>query len=185
MKNKKGFFAIGMEGISKDRNAGAIFRTAHAFGADFTFAVNPNMNIKAMYNSDTSKTFSEVPFYQYESPSEIQVPDNCAIVGVELCENSVELPEFCHPTRAAYVMGPERGSLSPEMQERCDYIVKIPTKFCINVSVAAAIVIYDRISSVHKWRRRPLVPWGMPEAKPKHVSGGAVIRTRKQKGYDI
>ena len=31
------------------------------------------------------------------------------------------------------------GSLSPAMAERCDYVVKIPMKFCVNVGVAGAI----------------------------------------------
>ena len=36
---------------------------------------------------------------------------------------------------AAYVLGKERGDLSPEMLERCAHVVKIPTKFCVNLSV--------------------------------------------------
>ena len=187
--NKTGFFAIGVEGISKERNAGAIFRTAHAFDASFVFTVNPKMNVKAMYSADTSKTFNQVPYFEYETPDEIDVPKNCAIVGVELCDSAKQLPEFCHPIRCAYVFGPERGSLSPEMQEKCDYMIKIPTKFCINVSTAAAIVIYDRVQSLHSWNRRPLTPWGKGEAKPPHQSGGPIIRKnnpkRKNKGYDF
>ncbi|MGB1360834.1 MAG: TrmH family RNA methyltransferase [Alphaproteobacteria bacterium] len=184
---KTGFFAVGAEGISKERNAGAIFRTAHAFDADFVFTVNPEVNIKTMYQADTSKTFQHLPYYEYESADEINVPKNCAIVGVELCDKSVELPEFCHPMRAAYVFGPERGSLSSEMQEKCDYIVKIPTKFCINVSAAAAIIIYDRVQSLHKWRRRPLTPRGKLEEHPPHQSGGPIIRKNRKKdvGYDF
>ena len=71
------------------------------------------------------KTFKSVPYYDYETPQEISVPKNCAIVGVELCDEAVALPEFCHPIRCAYIFGPERGSLSKETQEKCDYMVKI------------------------------------------------------------
>ena len=35
----RGYFAIGVEGISKAMNVGSLFRTAHAFGAGFVFTV--------------------------------------------------------------------------------------------------------------------------------------------------
>ena len=35
----KGYFGIGVEGISKAMNLGSLLRTAHAFGASFAFAV--------------------------------------------------------------------------------------------------------------------------------------------------
>lgn len=192
--NKTGFFAVGAEGISKPHNVGAIFRTAHAFYADFVFTVNPRIDMrstvpdgKTFYDTDTSKTFSQVPYYEYSTPMDIAVPKNCAIVGVELTDDACALPEFCHPNRAAYVFGPERGYLSEDMQSCCDYMIKIPTKFCLNVSVACAIIIYDRVQSLHKWRRRPLNPRSTPEAQQIHQSGGPIVRKnrKKQLGYDI
>ncbi len=57
-------------------------------------------------------------------------------MGVELLDEAEDLPSFRHPRCAAYVLGPERGSLSPEMVARCDYLVRIPTRFCINVATA-------------------------------------------------
>ena len=35
----KGYFGIGVEGLSKAQNLGALMRTAHAFGAQFLFTV--------------------------------------------------------------------------------------------------------------------------------------------------
>ena len=40
-------------------------------------------------------------------------------------------------------------------QEICDYTIKIPTKFCINVQIAGSIVMYDRIRSLGKFAQRP------------------------------
>jgi hypothetical protein len=37
---------------------------------------------------------------------------------VELVEASIPLPSFRHPLRAAYILGPERGSLSRPIVER-------------------------------------------------------------------
>ncbi len=35
----RGYFGIGVEGISKPMNLGSLWRTAHAFGASFVFTV--------------------------------------------------------------------------------------------------------------------------------------------------
>ncbi|MEL8055847.1 MAG: RNA methyltransferase [Pseudomonadota bacterium] len=156
----KGYFAIGAEGISKPMNLGALMRTANAFGASFVFSVKAEDRTKIAYKSDTSRTFKTVPYYQWESIDEIVLPRECQMVGVELTEDAVDLPEFKHPRMAAYVLGPERGNLSEAMQARCDHIIKIPTKFCINVSLAGALVMYDRVRSMGGWRDRPVMPGG-------------------------
>jgi tRNA G18 (ribose-2'-O)-methylase SpoU len=156
----KGYFAIGAEGISKPMNLGALMRTANAFGASFVFSVIAEDRTKAAYKSDTSRTFKTVPYYQWESIDEIVLPRECQMVGIELTDDAVDLPEFKHPRMAAYVLGPERGNLSPEMQAKCAHIIKIPTNFCINVSLAGALVMYDRVRSMGGWRDRPIMPGG-------------------------
>jgi tRNA C32,U32 (ribose-2'-O)-methylase TrmJ len=70
------------------------------------------------------------------------------------------LPSFRHPLQAAYVLGPERGSLSEELLQRCDYTVKIPTSFCVNVAMAGAIVMYDRVKSLAPFAERPVSEGG-------------------------
>jgi tRNA G18 (ribose-2'-O)-methylase SpoU len=67
------------------------------------------------------------------------------------------LPSFRHPVQGAYVLGPELGALSPEVLERCDYLVRIPTAFCINVAMAGAIVMYDRVRSLGRFAPRPIM----------------------------
>ncbi len=96
----------------------------------------------------------------WDSMEEMVFPKGCQLVGIELTDDAVELPEFKHPRMAAYVLGPERGNLSDAMVARCDHIVKIPTKFCINVSLAGGLVMYDRVRSMGAWRDRPIMPGG-------------------------
>ena len=141
-------------------NLGALMRTANAVGASFVFSVQAADRTKIANLSDTSRTFKNVPYYAWESMDEMVFPKGCQLVGIELTDDAVELPEFKHPRMAAYVLGPERGNLSPAMVERCDHIVKIPTKFCINVSLAGALVMYDRVRSMGNWRDRPIMPGG-------------------------
>ena len=158
----RGYFAIGAERMSKPMNLGALMRTANAFGASFVFTVDAHHKLRDTFNADTSRTFKALPWYPWASPDEMVFPHACQLVGVELCDEAVMLPTFRHPQNAAYILGPEKGSLSPEMQARCSHIVKIPTKFCINVSLAGALVMYDRQLAMGNYAARPIMPGGVP-----------------------
>ncbi len=156
----RGYFAVGVEGISKAMNLGAVLRTGHAFGASFVFTVGAHHRARDIFRSDTSRTFAHVPYYDWPDLEEVRLPQGCQLVGVELAEDAVDLPSFKHPTAAAYVFGRERGSLTPQMQERCDFLVKIPTKFCVNVAMAVGITLYDRTLCFGGYPERPIMPGG-------------------------
>lgn len=158
----RGYFGIGAEEISKPMNLGALMRTSHAFGASFFFTVNANPKVRDAYNADTSRSFDHMPYYPWPNIEEMRLPKGCALVGIELTDDAVELPRFQHPQAAAYVLGRERGSLSPEMLARCQFVVKIPTKFCINVGLAGALVMYDRLLAHGGYPARPIMPGGPP-----------------------
>lgn len=160
----RGYFSIGAEGISKPMNLGALMRTAHAFGASFVYSVNAASKVRDAYKADTSKSFEHLPYYQWDSIDEMALPKGCQLVGIELTDDAVELPSFRHPPAAAYVLGREKGDLTPEMLSRCTHVVKIPTKFCINVSLAGALVMYDRHLSMGDHAHRPIMPGG-PKAE--------------------
>jgi tRNA G18 (ribose-2'-O)-methylase SpoU len=172
----RGFFGIGVERISKPMNVGNLFRSAHAFGADFVFAIAPAVDVRALYKSDTSATAKHVPLYHYDTVEAMTLPHGCQLVGVELLDEAVDLPSFTHPEQAAYVLGPERGSLSPELVARCDHTVKISTKFCVNVGIAGAILMYDRLITRGRHAPRPPSPGGPVEELPPHAHGGRFSR---------
>ena len=151
----RGFFGIGMQGISKEGNAGAIMRTAHAFGASYMCTVGSPLDLYHLKWTDTSKTFLHCPLFQYNRFDDIILPEKTTVIGVELTSESVNLPSFKHPLQALYMLGPEMGSLSLDIQQQCEFIVKIPTQYCVNVSVAAAIIMYDRAISQGDYAPRP------------------------------
>ena len=161
--NKRGYFGIGVEGITKPGNLGNMVRSAHAFGASFFFTVAPNIDIKQVRTTDTSKAWENLPFFEYNSLDTFQLPKKCALVAVEFCEDSIELPSFRHPQAAAYILGPEMGNVSPAMMSRADHVIKIPMQFCINVGVAGAIVMYDRLLSTGRFAPRPVMTGGPDE----------------------
>lgn len=165
----RGYFAIGAERISKVFNMGNLMRSAHGFGASFTFTIGATYRAGEAV-ADTSKALAHVPHYNWNSVHESHFPDGCKLVGVELLDDAVDLPSFHHPLKSAYVLGPELGSLSPELVARCDYVIRIPTRFCINVAMAGAIVMYDRTRSLARFADRPMTAGGPQHSSTKPTS---------------
>lgn len=166
----RGYFGIGSERISKPMNLGAVMRTGHAFGASFIFTIGAQYRVRETMLSDTSHSAQHVPQYDWEAVDDMRLPKGCALVGVELDPEAVELPRFRHPLQAAYILGPERGNLSDQAKAKCDHLVVIPTRFCVNLSVAAAIVMYDRILALGGYASRlepgsppPVEEWARPK----------------------
>ena len=175
----RGYFGIGVEGVSKAMNAGNLYRSANAFGASFVFTV------AAVYaaddaTSDTSDAPGQVPFYRFETVKTLLLPEGCALVGIEVHDDAVELPSFRHPRRAAYVLGMERMGLTDDMISCCDHLIRIPTRFSLNLASAGVVVMYDRLISLQRFGARPLVPGGPVEPLPEHVFGDPVWK-RKQR----
>jgi tRNA G18 (ribose-2'-O)-methylase SpoU len=79
----RGYFAIGVEGISKAVNLGNLLRSAHAFGASFVFTIGADANALEM-RSDTSKAATHVPLYHWRTLAELKLPRGCSLVGVEI-----------------------------------------------------------------------------------------------------
>ena len=162
----RGYFAIGAERISKALNLGNLMRSAHGFGASFTFTIGATYQALEA-RADTSKGAQHLPHYDWASVGELALPAGCRLVGVELLEDAIDLPSFHHPLRAAYVLGPDRGALSAELVGRCDYVVRIPTSFCVNLAMAGAIVMYDRVRSLGRFPERPVREGGPGQSGPR------------------
>ena len=154
-KPARGYFGIGAERISKPLNLGNLIRSAHAFGASFVFTIGAHPDAFD-FTSDTSKSLTRLPYYHWQNVDDLSLPEDCRLVGVELMGESEDLPSFRHPLKAAYVLGPERGALSPRLVALCDHLVRIPTAFCINVAMAGAIVMYDRVRTLGRFAPRLL-----------------------------
>jgi tRNA G18 (ribose-2'-O)-methylase SpoU len=174
----RGYFGIGAEGISKPMNLGNLIRSAHAFGASFVFLVDAHYTVASAL-SDTSQAEAQLPLYRFANVGELVLPGRCQLIGVELLDAAVELPSFRHPQSAAYVFGPERSSLSPAMVARCAHVVRIPTRFCINLAAAGAVVMYDRLLSLGRFAPRPVRSGGPLEPLRPHVHGKVMTRRRR------
>ena len=79
------------------------------------------------------------------------LPEQCVAVAVERVAEATPLPEFAHPESAAYLFGPENGSLDESILERCTHVVCIPGHECLNLAAAVNVVLYDRTAK--RWGR--------------------------------
>jgi tRNA G18 (ribose-2'-O)-methylase SpoU len=157
-------------------NLGNLQRIAHAFGASFFFTINAQVRTKDVENADTSHAAGQMPVYRFASAGDLRLPQGCRLVGVEITDDAIELPRFRHPTRAAYVFGSERMSISGPVLKMCEFVVRIPTKFSINVGMAGAIVLYDRLVS-QGGLARPVRPGGaVDHLPPQHQWGAPLAR---------
>lgn len=176
----RGYFGIGVERPTNLMNVGSLYRTANAFGASFVFTLGASYARAEGRLADTSDSSEALPLYEFADAGALTLPKGCSLVGVEITEAASELPSFRHPRCAAYVLGSERAGLDAALIARCDHVVRIPTRFSVNLAIAGAIVMYDRLISLGKFARRPLVPGGEPEPVPAHVFGEPVIRTKRR-----
>ncbi len=176
----RGYFGIGVEGVSKAMNAGNLYRSANAFGASFVFTVASAFADDDDATSDTSDAPGQVPFYRFETVETLRLPEGCSLVGIEIHDDAVALPSFRHPRQVAYVLGMERIGLSSDMIACCDHLIRIPTRFSLNLASAGVVVMYDRLISLQRFGARPMVPGGPVEKLPEHVFGDPVWK-RKQR----
>ncbi len=180
----RGYFGIGVEGVSKSANVGALLRTAHAMGAAFCFTVAPGFDARAARTADTSDTSKHVPLWRFDSVETLLLPKGCALVGIEITEDAALLPSFRHPLNAAYILGPERSSLSPTMLARCKHVVRIPTRFSLNLAVAGALVLYDRLLQHGRFADRPVMSGGGGTAEKASGHGHPVFRNNRPEWLD-
>jgi len=166
----RGYFGLGVYGITKPMNVGNLVRTAHAFGASFVCLIDPHVSMGDIGLSDTSAASRSMPLYTFESIDELVLPRGCRLVGVEFLHDAIALPSFHHPHQALYLVGPELDDLPDSVIERCHHVVRIPMRFCVNVATAGAIVLYDRVVAHGRHAPRPVQPGG-PDETPKPQGG--------------
>jgi hypothetical protein len=66
------------------------------------------------------------------------------------------------------------------VQSICDYVVKIPTRFSVNLGVAGALIMYDRQLSLGRHAARPVAEGG-PTSPLVVPPFGEPIYKRKQR----
>lgn len=141
---KRGFFGIGIQHTKMAENVGTLWRSASILGASFIFTIGKRYSKQA---SDTMSSWKHIPLYHYPDFEDFykSIPYDCQLVGVELDEKSIPVSEFKHPERVVYLLGAEDNGLSKQAIDKCHRLVQLPGDYCMNVSVAGSLIMYDRL----------------------------------------
>ena len=100
--------------------------------------------------SDTERLPRELRMHEYKSihvcqtEKPIEATRLSTPVAVEFDDRFNDIVDFEHPENAAYVFGPEDGSIPKVYKSLCHSFIRIPTKFCLNLTAAVNVVLYDR-----------------------------------------
>ncbi|MDC8830957.1 TrmH family RNA methyltransferase [Alteromonas gilva] len=136
---------IGLQNPKSATNVASILRAAGCFGVSSVFYTGQRFGYAKEFNADTKSFHRVIPTIGVERLDTV-IPQGAVVVGVELVEGAIPLPEFTHPDNAYYLFGPEDGSLAPDLVRRCDAVVYIPTFNSLNLAATANILLYDRLA---------------------------------------
>lgn len=141
----RGYFGIGIYHVKNEENIGTLWRSANILGADFIFTIGKRYSKQC---SDTMNTPKHIPLFHYADWDDFfaHVPYGCPVVAIELARNSVPIRNYVHRERCIYLLGAEDHGIPPEILDRCHEVVQLPGDYCMNVSTAGSIVMYDRVN---------------------------------------
>ena len=149
----RGYFAVGVDGISKPMNLGNLMRIAHAFDASFFFSINAQVKL-AEAQSDTSQHARRAAGLRLPVGGRVPPADRLP-AGRRGDHRRRGRTAALPPSAAARPMcsAPSACPCRQRCLSRCEFVVKIPTRFSINVGMAGAIVLYDRLISLGGYRQ--------------------------------
>lgn len=142
--NKRGFFGIGIYHSKNGLNIGTLWRSAYIYDAAFIFTIAKRYPGQA---SDTMKSIRHIPLWHFQNIEDFtnHIPFDCKPICVENTTDSTPLKVFSHPERAIYILGAEDSGLPSELLDKYQIVsVESAKEFCLNVSMAGSILLYDR-----------------------------------------
>lgn len=138
----RGYAAIGLH-MPKDReNVGSVLRAAHCYSSAMV-AISGHRYKGS--RTDTPKGYRHIPLIHCEDLYDV-VPFDSVPVAIELLPGARDLVGYQHPERAFYILGPEDGTLGPQITAWCRDVVYVPTRFCMNLAATVNVVLYDRLA---------------------------------------
>ncbi len=142
-------------------NVGGALRACAAFGATQLYWTGERVafNAKHLPSEERRRRSQQSVLFALDQDAVRRLAcQGFTPVGVELKPDAENLLFFEHPEKAAYVFGPEDGSLSKEVRELCHRFVFIPTHYCLNLAAAVNVVLYDRRVKAMIAGREPVLP---------------------------
>ena len=141
-----------LDNIRSQHNIGSIFRTSDAFRIEELYlcgitATPPNREINKSALGATESVKWQYFDHTLKAIEKLR-NEGYTIVAVEQASGSIDLESYSHnpSVKVALVFGNEVNGVSDDVMEVVDVCIEIPqfgTKHSFNVSVTAAIVMYQ------------------------------------------
>lgn len=138
---------VALDGIADPGNAGAIVRSAAAFGAQAVLLCNQSAPLSPAMAKSSAGGIFQVPIVRCEQLA-VALRDlkNAGYFIYASAEEATDsLLDCTLPDRLVWVIGSEESGVSPSVRKVCDAIVRIPTTQnfrSLNASVATGILLY-------------------------------------------
>jgi len=138
-----------LDQVTDPRNVGAVLRAAAAFGAlAVVLAVHGAPPVTGALAKAASGALEQLPLVRVVNLA--RALDRLKQSGFWVCGLEANAPQTLATLdlgdRVAIVLGSEGGGMRRLVRERCDHLVRLPTRSAqatINVSSAAAIALYE------------------------------------------
>jgi len=149
-------FTLVIEDIYQEHNAGAVIRTAEALGIQSLHIIE-NRNKFKVLNSIAKGSEKWLDLYRYkEEQAEICI-QNLKNQGYKIIATSPHtentLQNYDIQQKTAFVLGAEKKGISETIKQEADDFIKIEMQGFVesfNISVAAAILLYETTQRLHK-----------------------------------
>jgi len=139
--NPRGFASIGLFNPKNRLNYGGVLRAAGCYGAAMIAMQGHRFKRES---SDTLEAWKHIPTIITDDLFSV-IPYDTVPVAIEFIQTAKPITKFSHPERAFYIFGPEDGSVSKGIIERCKEVIYIPTSHCMNLAATVNVVLYDRL----------------------------------------
>jgi tRNA(Leu) C34 or U34 (ribose-2'-O)-methylase TrmL len=146
----RGFAALGLFNPKSADNFGGVLRASLCYNVAMVAAQGIRFTYKlGKLRTDTTDAWKQLPLIETTDLMSI-IPHGTVPVAVEFIESATSLVDYVHPERAFYIFGPEDGSISKEILEKCRDVVYVPTSHCMNLASTVNVVLYDRLAKQSK-----------------------------------
>ncbi|GAA0852707.1 RNA methyltransferase [Aliiglaciecola litoralis] len=136
---------IGLINPKSPTNVGAVLRAAGCYGASRINYTGQRYDNARRFSTDTKHASQHIPLQRVEDVFD-NIDDSVRKVAIELVEGAVPLPHYQHHDATMYVFGPEDGTIPQSVLDRCDDILYVPTKGCMNLAATVNVLLYDRMA---------------------------------------
>lgn len=129
-------------------NVGQVVRAASCYGVGEVLVTGSRVELEGRDGYRLPREERMRGRYKVEVKPSIRPIDDLAPgvvpVAVELISGAEDITWFEHPEEAAYIFGPEDGTLDAAIRRHCHRVVFLPMQHCANLSSTVYMTLFDR-----------------------------------------